>query len=163
MPLSSPSQSFTFALWINPRVITQPATLIQLSTERSDVLWTMPLLGFGSDGRIRAQLCSSTTLVPMLGLVIRPNVWTHLALTYNAPTSLALWVNGTLYSTLVFPFNYYSNVGWPIAATIGGSSSSNQTCAEDFVPMGQYFGLIDQFQVYSRVLSSDEILTLANA
>lgn len=162
VPLSSTSQSFTFALWINPRVTTQSSTLIQLSTERSDVFWTMPLLGFVSSGYIRTELCSSTTLVFILGPLISTNVWTHLAVTYNATGNFALWINGTIYGSALWSSDYYSDVGSPIAATIGGSSTDSQTCGYTIFSPGQYFGLIDQFQVYSRVLSSNEILALAN-
>ena len=58
--------------------------------------------------------------------------------------------------------DYYSDVGSPIAATIGGSPSSDQTCGFTIINPGQYSGLMDQFQVYSRELSLNEILALAN-
>ena len=162
VPISSPNQSFTFALWINPRVIAQSSTLIQLSTERSDVPWSIPLLGFASSGRVRALLCSSTAAAFIDSPSISANVWTHVAVTYNALANLALWINGMMRNSSSSTFNYYSDVGSPIAATIGGSSSSSQTCGQEILPMGQYFGLIDQLEIYSRVLSADEILALAN-
>ena len=152
-PLSSSNQSFSFALWINPRDNTQSSTLIELSTERSDVLWTMPLLGLVSSGFVRAQLCSSTSFAFVLGPLIDVNVWTHLAVTYNAATSLALWINGTIYDSYAMNSDYFSNVGSP---------TGSQTCGYAILTPGQYVGLIDEFQVYSRVLSSNEILALAN-
>lgn len=160
IPISSSNQSFSLALWINPRLTTR-GTLVQFSNERTDIIWTIPMLGFTSDGYVIAQLCSTTQTTVTIGPQINTNVWTHLTVTYSG-NSLGLWINGITFTSVGSSFDYYSSFSSPFIATIGSSTTTNQTCASTLINMGQYIGLIDQFQIYSRVLSSSEILALTN-
>lgn len=160
IPISSSNQPFTFALWINPR-FTSEGTLVQLSTERTDVFWTIPMLGFTVNGYVMTELCSTSQTVVAMGPQINTNVWTHLTVTYSG-SALGLWINGITFTSVGLSFDYYSSFSSPLVATIGSSTTTNRTCGSSLINMGQYIGLIDQFQIYSRVLSSSEILALLN-
>jgi len=163
IPISSSNQSFTFALWINPSQSPAQGILIQLSTDRTDVLWTIPMLGFTNTGYITSQLCSTTDMITVSGPLINANSWTHLAVTYNPTGNFTLWINGTIFRSTPSTFDYYSSVASPLVATIGSSTIiPSFTCSSYLISLGQYVGLIDQFQIYSRVLSSNEILALIN-
>lgn len=50
-----------------------------------------------------------------------------------------------------------------VVATLGSSLNGTGICAADLIAMGQYKGLIDDFQVYSRELSASDIATLVNS
>ena len=88
---------------------------------------------------------------------IGTNVWTHIAVTYNASTKTAsFYINGTLNSSI-------SN------SNIVDQSSGTQPLAVGVARLGQvnqsgYLnGAIANILVYNRVLTATEILTNYNA
>jgi hypothetical protein len=79
---------------------------------------------------------------------LTPNVWTHLATTYDG-SSLKLFLNGVQVSSVSVPSSIVSSTG---LLKIGGNGIWN----EDFA------GLIDEVRVYNRALSAAELSTDMN-
>jgi hypothetical protein len=159
--LGTSSQSYSFSIWINPTVVTQ-GTIIHVSESTSGLdSCCLPMLGFTSAGNIGVQSWNST-LVIYTGPVVIANVWTHIAITYSLLNGLNLWINGTQYGSGVIAYNYIAG-GIPVTVTLGSSLNGTGVCAPTgIINMGQYYGYMDEFELYSRELSSIDISNLAN-
>ncbi|CAF5199266.1 unnamed protein product [Rotaria magnacalcarata] len=94
------------------------------------------------------------------GPILQVNVWTHIVSSYSSTNGVRLWVNGTLIGA-TGGFSYSSS-GLPNSITIAADFSWFYSCATGSVSLGQFYGAIDEFRVYSRELSSSDIYALAN-
>ncbi len=57
----------------------------------------------------------------------------------------------------------YTAAGIPVTLTLGSSLNGTGVCSPaGVINMGQYYGYIDEFELYSRELSSTDIFDLAN-
>jgi hypothetical protein len=158
--LGTSSQAYSLAIWINPTVITN-GTIIHVSTlTTGQGSWCMPMLGFTNTGLIGVQ-GRSGSIVFMTGPAASVNVWTHLAVTYGSSNGLRLWVNGTQYGAASGPYNYTA-ANTPVTITLGSSLNGAGFCVSSNIMMGQFYGCMDQFQLYSRELSSSDVFSLAN-
>jgi len=152
-------QSHSFSLWIKPTNISG-GTIIHVSRFVTGDGWCFPLLGFSNSSNLIVQSWNSSS-VTLVGPVITVNVWTHIAITYSTSNGTRLWINGNQYGSSSGAFNYVTpNV--PVVVTIGSSLDGQNSCSSGGIEMGQYFGEIDEFQLYSRELSSTDINSLAN-
>lgn len=159
--LGTSGQSYSFSIWINPTAVTQ-GTIIHASGSTSGFhSWCLPMLGFTATGTIGVQSWSST-LVSYIGPAVIANVWTHIAITYSLLNGLNLWINGIQYGSGVTAYNYTA-ASIPVTVTLGSSLNGTGVCAPTgIINMGQYYGYIDEFELYSRELSSTDISNLAN-
>ena len=150
-------QSHSFSIWIKPTVV-NTSSIIHLSSLPDGTGWCLPILSL----TIAGQLITTSwdgIVHRVLGPAVPANTWTHAAATYSRTNGLRLYVNGTLASTSS-PFSFvgsttpdYLFVGSPLAAI-------NFPWWSDI--NGQYSGVVDELRVYSRELSIDDIVSLAN-
>ena len=156
--LGTSGQSYSFSIWIKPTIVTE-GTLIHVSQNTTGFGWCIPMLGFTNTSQIGVQSWNLSS-VGLIGPVITPDVWTHITVTYSSTNGLRLWINGTQYGSNTSPYNYAA-ADAPVTVTIG-SSLGGTLCATGTIKMGQYYGYVDEFQLYSRELSSSDIYNLAN-
>lgn len=94
---------------------------------------------------------------------ISSGTWTHIVYTYSMNIAIRLYIKGTLTNTSI-PFSY-SAMSQPGSITLGLNSSMSSQPGCDWQPNSvdktQYYGLIDEFYLYSRQLNIDEIQVLA--
>lgn len=160
--LGQNSQSFSFSFWIY-RTTSGNGTLIHFSSLSNGQGWCVDLLGFSSSGQIVATFWHGNAS-EVLGPVIPINIWTHIASTYSFLNGGRLYINGTLIgSTGTMQF---LSSGTMIIITLGNTLqgipvSSNGTCNSGLISPAQYYGLIDEFRVYSRELNSGDVVSLA--
>ena len=158
--LGTQNQPHSFSLWIKPTNITGGTIVHASESMTGDGAWCFPVLGFSNSGQLIAQSWNSG-LITLVGPVVTINVWTHIAITYSTSIGLRLWIDGNQYGPSSGSFNYVTpNV--PVVVTIGSSLDGQISCSSGGIEMGQYFGEIDEFQLYSRELSSSDINSLAN-
>ena len=157
--LGTDNQPHSFSLWIKPTNI-NGGTIIHVSQSITGGGWCFPLLGFSNSSNLIAQSWNGSSIV-LIGPVVIINVWTHIAITYLNSNGLRLWINGNQYGSNSVPFNYVTP-NFPVVVTIGSSLDGQNSCSSGGIEMGQYFGEIDEFRLYSRELSSSDINTLAN-
>ncbi len=133
---------FTYSAWVNPASISNSMTVFSS--------------GANSTPRIRLDSTSGTislidTNVVVMGTSsqsVSANVWTHLAISYDASGSYAFYLNG---ETAGSGTNSQSFSFGSAAFEIGRNGAANN----------EYFnGQIDDVRIYNRVLSADEILNL---
>ena len=159
--LGTDGHPYSIALWIRPTIVTS-GTIIHVSPSSGATTWSMPMLGFLSTGQIRAQACGSSGAVNLTGSIPFVGAWTHVAITYSQSTRFRLWINGTQVASSASSF-VSSTIDAPVTITLGASPlASAGSCVTAGIVTGQYSGLIDEFQLYSRELTAAEILTLAS-
>ena len=121
----------------------------------------MPILGFTKSGQLIAQNIQAGRIINVTGPTLPVAVWTHIVYVYSTVRRLLLYVNGTYISTTeVFSYNTPNS---PVNLYIGNCPLSNQChCSLGSIDPKQYHGAIDEFQVYSRELSVNDIQNLSN-
>ena len=158
--LGTDGHPFSVSLWIRPANISG-GTITHVSRSSGTPSWSMPMLGLNTNGQIIGQICNGSSPVALVGPVVAVDVWTHVALTYSKTNQFRLWINGTQSSQSSRNFTC-STPDAPVTMTLGSLPiGGGGTCGATNIVEGQYLGLIDEFQLYSRTLSSGEIWNLA--
>ncbi|XP_071956895.1 uncharacterized protein [Antedon mediterranea] len=136
------SNSFTLEAWVNLPAGYPSTKMPIICTLNSDFCF------FIEDGKIAAQLGSS---VLSNGTIIGENVWTHVAMRYDAQNhELSLFLNGTTSGTEAFLENI-SPVTWT-------SYSENETMLYLGRDNSTYFnGIMDEIRIWGLALIDSEI------
>jgi hypothetical protein len=152
---------YSFAFWIYP-YSAKNGTIVHMWKPSAPTNFCMPIIGFSASGSIVAQTWNSTHILPIAGPVITPNTWTHIAHTYSPTAGIQLFVNGTLMvSSPAKSMNPAASA--PLTVALGYCVNTTLcSCASGSVVPGQFHGLMDEFQLYSRQLNTSEVLALAN-
>ena len=79
---------------------------------------------------------------------------------YSVTNGVSLWVNGTLIRSSG-SFSYLSsNVSNTI--TLGSALNGTSGCLSGLVAEGQFYGMLDEFRIYSRELNASDVYALVN-
>jgi hypothetical protein len=136
--------SLTIAAWVKPATVTRDQDIVCKNWETS---YTGYEFGLNSAGELMFRInptSSSYTYRTSSGAAITPNVWQHVAVTYDG-TNIRFYKNGALKTTVAAGGRLY-----PAASDIYiGMYESG----EDFI----FSGTIDELRVYDRTLTSTEI------
>jgi hypothetical protein len=161
--LGTSNQPYSIALWIYP-YSTMGGRLVYLWTSTtSSSAWCLPLLGFSTSGSVMAQQYDGSNVISIRSEPIPPLTWTHIVYTYSINIGIQLYINGILENSSI-PFSY-SAMSQPGSITLGLNSSESAEPGCDWQPNSvvktPYYGLIDEFYLYSRQLNISEIQKLA--
>ena len=85
--------------------------------------------------------------------------WTHITLTWSSFNGLKLYINGDLYSQL--SISTYQSLNVDRLFILLGTSGLCHHCQTSQLLIGSYFGSIDEFYVYNRELTSNDICVLS--
>ena len=157
--LGTQGQAYSLAIWIRP-IVTAGGTIIHVSSLATGVGWCIPMLGLTSTGNIAVQSWNGTVVL-LTGPTVIANVWTHLAATYGSTNGLRLWVNGAQYGAASGGYTFMAATV-PVTAILGSSYNGIDACRTIAITMGQFYGYLDEFRLYSRELSSGDVSALAN-
>lgn len=159
--LGTSGHPYSIAVWIKPTSV-NGGTIIHVSPSSGGTSWSFPMLGFTSSGNIAIRSCDSGGSKSLTGPVITVNVWTHVVITYSSTNKLRLWINGGQVAVSTSNF-VWTTTNVPLMLTLGVSITSGGSCSTSpSIIQGQYFGLMDEFNLFSRELSSADITSLAN-
>jgi hypothetical protein len=157
----TPYSPYSFAFWIYP-YSTKNGTLIHMWKPSAPTTFCMPIIGFSASGSIVAQTWNSTQILAIVGPVIAPNMWVHIAHTYSPNDGIRLFINGTLMVSSQAPSTNPA-ASAPLSMAIGYCVNTTLcSCASGSIVPGQFHGMMDEFQFYSRQLNTSEVLALAN-
>ena len=155
------NQPFSITLWIQPQTLS--GTLVHLSSSAAGTGSTcFPLLGFAANGAIIAQvLTGNGTVVTATGPVLSvSSSWIPVVQTWSAASGLKLYVNNTLVSSIAASA-FLGSGTTSNYATLGGCLSGCGSCSSGLVGTpGPFRGAIDDWRIYSRELSSDDVCAL---
>lgn len=161
--LGSTSQPYSMSIWLKPTSVSG-GTIIQVSRfNYNPASWCLAFMGFSSSGQIVIQSWPNMVGIPisLIGPVLLTNVWTHVVHTYSSCNGIRLYLNGTLFSQST-PFVYVPS-GYPTYIYLG--SFPLTTCVaqvNNAILLGQYYGLIDEFRLFSREITAADVYSLAN-
>ncbi|CAF1490220.1 unnamed protein product [Rotaria magnacalcarata] len=111
-------------------------------------------LSYTASGRISGGLSSLTS-----GSYVQAQCLVLLTITYESSNGLRLWMNGTQFAASC----NYSATDVSVTLTMGASlSRAADSCTSGIITTGQYFGFLDESQLFSRELSLTEVWSLAN-
>jgi hypothetical protein len=158
--LGRSNYSYSFSLWIYPFV--NNGTILQVSSSNG---WCVPMIGFNENGALTIQTWSNEGIyaISLTSTMLSLNAWTHVCMTYSLTLGIGLFVNGSLinYNNT---FTDYSASGEMCTITIGTCSrpnacSINQT---EIIPF-QFHGKIDELRIFSRELSTNDVIQLMSS
>ena len=169
--LQTNNPPFSVALWINATTPTSGGSIIHLSTLSSGLgAYCYDLLALTSTGNLIVQLLQSWTVVNATqGPVLSANTWTHVVILYGVSNGVRIYINGQLTSVSQSTGSIgMQGISDPQYLTLGNYSplglGVSMTCRNGTIPYipGPFTGAIDDFRLYNRELTNQEICALAN-
>ncbi|CAF0855664.1 unnamed protein product [Adineta steineri] len=161
--LGASNRAYSIALWIYPYSTNGGALVYLWPGATSSVNWCLPLLDLSTLGIVIAQQYDGINVITINGPSLPNGTWTHLVQTYSFNTGISLYINGTLVNSSN-PFSY-SPMLTPASIILGqkGPGISPPDCGlqPKSINMSQYYGLIDEFYLYSHQLNMSEVKQLA--
>ena len=165
------SSAFTVSFWIYPTITPTGGSLVHLSSSANGGGTCYDLLVFAPSGNLVVQYMTDwgSTMFSFQGPSVSINVWTHITVMYAQSNSILLYLNGVLAaaSTQTSGINYHDFVT-PMYITLGNFNPAGPTapfsCSNGSIPIasGPYRGWIDEFRLYNRALTMQELCVLAN-
>jgi hypothetical protein len=151
-------QSYSISIWIRPSE-RRNSTIVHVSSENNGMGWCIPMLTLTDQGQLIA-LSWSAGREDLSGPIVPLNGWTHVAITYSRSVGLSLYTNGTV-SNSSGAFSFTASGSTRSNLFLGSSLFGTSSCG--YIPYynGQYTGALDEFRLYSRALSENEISELA--
>lgn len=145
--------SLTLAAWIKPESVTA-ATLFDIAGKWDGANESYLLAQFGTE--LRCYIDSSSNYVETTNASLATATWYNTACVYDSATStVKIYVNGVQKTT--------TTTG-TIPSSIGDDAGRFQIGAEDSSTSAANFydGIVDEIRVYSRTLSSADVINLYN-
>jgi len=155
------NKPFSITFWIKPQILS--GTLIHLSTSSSGTgSACFPLLGFTSNGSIVAQvLTNNATVVSAIGSELPVSLsWIPVVQTWSSSNGLKLYVKNTLVSS-VAASTFLASGTTPNYLTLGNCLSGCSACLSGSIGKpGPFQGAIDDWRIYNRELTADDVCAL---
>lgn len=151
---------FTVSLWVKP--LAGGHVLVHTAKKPSGGDgWCLPLLGHDARGRLTAQVGTAPARDAFLtatGPSLRPNAWSHVAVTWSAASGVRLYVNGTLAAEGT-PRTDAERHRFAAAAptTMALGSDLGADCWTSTVTHGAFSGVLDELRVYDYELGAAEV------
>jgi hypothetical protein len=160
LTLGVPNQPFSISLWVQPQTLT--GTLVQVSTDASGIGSCASFIGFASNGSLIAQVETNTSNVAVSYPSLPLTSFTHIVQTWSSTNGLRLYINSNLVGTAVAT-TYWAASSWINYVTLGGCLNECGNCsaaAANQISPGPFAGAVDDFRVYSRELTANDVCTL---
>jgi len=160
--LGTVNQPYSISIWIKPASVNGGTIAYVSNCNYNCANWCLAFIGLTLGGQIAIQSWSTVTnsnLVSLTGPVLSINVWTHVVQTYSPNNGMCLYVNGTLFNQS----NTFTYAASGSADYIYLGMFPLQACVTfNVIAIGQYYGLLDEFRLFSREITASEVYALAN-
>lgn len=162
--LGSSYAAYSFAVWIKPTSVMN-GVIVYVSKCNTNCAsnWCMPFMGFTSTGQIAIQSWSAAsggTIVILTGPTIMTNTWIHVAYSYSSTNGMRLYLNGLLFSSSS-AFTYLPSNA-PNYIYLGSFPLSTCSAVSTVISTDQFYGLMDEFYLFSREITAADVSGLAN-
>ncbi|CAM2701269.1 unnamed protein product [Rotaria socialis] len=164
------NSSYSFSIWVNPSASSGGGSIIHFSTLQNGNGNCYDPLVFAVTGELVAQSMQSTTIVnSLLGPILPTNTWTHVGMVISPMNGMRLYINGQLSALTsgaggvnIFAYTNPAYITLANESPLGPSGSVG--CKNGSIPIvpGSFTGGLDEFRLYNRELTSQEICVLAN-
>jgi Concanavalin A-like lectin/glucanases superfamily len=154
------NRPFTISLWIRPRSLV--GVLVHVSNNPSGLGWCFPFIGFAANGSLVAKMFNSNPRSVIGPSVPISSTWTHVVQTWSPTSGLRLYMDNVLIAFTTSMATSYTASSQPNYITLGNSLNATfGGCQAGLLgSMTRFDGDIDEFRVYSRELSANDICTL---
>lgn len=155
------NQAFSISLWIQPQ--SRSGTLVHISNLSTGAgSWCLSFIGFSSNGSLVAQVYNGATVSSIIAPTVVPlssPYWTHIVQTWSSTNGLRLYIDSVLVAFDSSAVTFGASGITPIYVTLASSLSAS--CSISGVNIsGQYIGGVDDFQIYSRELSANDVCAI---
>ena len=154
------NRAFSISFWVRPTVVS--GVLVHISSASNGGGWCVPFLGFSTNDSVLGQVYSSLlTVDTAYGSKLENSTsWTHVVETWSSTTGLRIYVDGLLIGTSPSTTTYSAS-GSPNYVTLGSMNAGFGWCtAGDISPAVAFNGAMDDFRIYSRALTADDVCAL---
>ncbi|CAF4911961.1 unnamed protein product [Rotaria sp. Silwood1] len=166
------SATYTFSLWIYPQNILRGGSIIHVSfLQNGNGTLCYDLLSLTANGELVVQIVHNTSLtIAVQGPVLPNDTWTHVTVIYSYFSGVRLLLNGTVtnfYPNTVYGLYFYIYTYQQLYITLGNNRPAGAplpSCLVGSLPIdsGAFSGIIDEFRLFMRELTGDEICQLVN-
>ncbi|CAF1373515.1 unnamed protein product [Adineta steineri] len=152
------NRPFSISLWVRPISLQGVIVIISITSTG----YCVPHFGFSINGTVMAQIYNGTGFVAVTDAThsVATSVWSHLVQTWSSTNGIRLYVNNVLVASNLISAGSYSGSGLPPYITLANSLSAPSSCFGNQVTAMPFHGDIDDFRVYSRELSTNDVCTL---
>ena len=147
--------SFSLSIWFQTTLFNSSGTIVYKFSGIIGNNSCFRFIGFNASGNIEIQILNGVNIIILTGPIMSIGIWNHVVYTYSSINGMRLYVNGTLFGSIV---TTYSASGVANALVFGNPSFGN-TCGSS-LPNDQFYGSIDEVRLYSRELTAIEISQL---
>ena len=152
------NRPFSISLWIRPRSLS--GVILHVSSNSLGTGWCLPFLGFASTGLLVAQMFNSGVRFVMSPSMPLNSSWTHVVETWSPTNGLRLYMNNILVASTIAMAGSYTASSMSNYVTLGSILSGSSCPLGAIGSMLGFDGDIDEFRIYSRELSADDICHL---
>ena len=154
--LGTNNKAFSISLWIRPYALS--GTLVFVSSSPSGTGWCISMLGFAVNGSIVAQILSSSAESVFGPAVSVSSTWHHIVQTWSATNGLRLYIDNVLAASRPSVITYSASSA---SNYVRLANRPNNACLYGGIGLqNAYSGEIDDFKIYSRELSKDDVCAL---
>jgi len=156
--LGTRNQPFSISLWLQPTFL--KGIVVHVSSSKNGSIWCMPFLGFVGNNTLQAQIWNGSSVVSVKDPThsVVTSVWSFVVQTWSPTNGLRLYINKTLVALHLY--RIYDASLLPNYIILGNALKGAGTCSTGGVNNSSYRGDMDDFRVYSRELSPDDVYTL---
>ena len=135
---------------------------MHISTNVSGLGWCIPFLGFAANGSLVAQIFNGNARSLFGPAISLAPSWTHIVQTWAPVVGMRLYINNVLVPATASMSGSYTPTSAPMYVTLGNSlNGGSSPCHIGLVGSSTPFaGDIDEFRIYSRELTVDDICNL---
>ncbi|CAF4119826.1 unnamed protein product [Rotaria socialis] len=146
--------------WVYPESLS--GTLVHVSSSLNGTGWCMPFIGLTGNGSLVAQIYNGVTL-SLLGPNVSLSTWYQVVQTWSPANGLQLYVNSWMTYSLSSAASFLASGSPPMYVTLANSLFGSGNCHGGMLNSTMPFiGAIDDFRVYSRELTYDDVCTIYN-
>ena len=157
------NRPFSISLWIRPVSLSGVIVHVSANATGGDGGWCLPFLSFATNGSLVAQISNNngTISISTPASSVGISVWSHVVQTWSPTNGLRLFVNNILVASRLSLATTYVASSTKNFVTLGNSLNGINTCNSSQVGLLTPFaGDMDDFRVYSRELSTNDICRL---
>jgi hypothetical protein len=150
------NKPFSIALWIRPHSLS--GTVVFVAKNAGDTGWCIPFIGFANNGSIVAQIWTGSYPYVLGPTLSTCSVWYQIVETWSSTNGLRLYIDNVLVASNPSVTTYAAS-GVSDYVTVANRPSSGCTIGV-IGSQTAFYGDIDDFRIYSRELTADDVCAL---
>jgi hypothetical protein len=148
------NQPFSISLWIRPYALA--GTVVFVGNVANT--WCVRFIGFASNCSVVAQMCTGTARSIFGPTLSTLSIWYHVVQTWSSTNGLRLYVDYVLVAADTTVVSYSAS---SMSDNVKLANRPNNGCTGGAIgPQLAFYGDIDDFRIYSRELTPNDVCAL---